>query len=73
MTCSSCQSLHVRVYPAELNIHHPGMEGLDKPSVWAFPYLTVCLDCGATQFSLTDDQVRELGESDSSRLKAKAA
>jgi hypothetical protein len=65
MTCTSCQSLNVRVYPAELNIHHPGMEGLDKPTVWAFPYLLICVDCGFTNFTLPDDQLRELIESDS--------
>ena len=62
MRCASCHSLNVRVYPAELNIHHPGMEGLDLPTVWAFPRLSICLDCGVTQFTLSDDQVRELIE-----------
>jgi len=30
--------------------------------VWVFPHLSVCLDCGLTQFTLSDDQVRELKE-----------
>jgi hypothetical protein len=62
MSCVSCQSLNTLVYPAELNIHHPGVEGLDKPTVWAFPHLSVCLECGVAQFRLSDDQVRELIE-----------
>ena len=62
MACLSCDSLTVRVYPAEVNIHHPGIEGIDLPTVWVFPHLSVCLDCGLTQFTLSDDQVRELKE-----------
>jgi len=73
MACVSCQSLNTRVYPAEMNIHHPGMEGLDKPSVWAFPHVLICHDCGFTHFTLPDHQVRELSESDSSRSGAAAA
>lgn len=60
MACVSCDSLNVRVYPAELNIHYPGREGIDLPTVWAFPSLLVCLDCGVTKFTLAEDQVREL-------------
>ena len=60
MACVSCHSLDIRIYPAELNIHYPGVEGLNMPTVWAFPRLSICLDCGVTQFRLADDQVREL-------------
>ena len=73
MSCTSCHSLNVRVYPAELNIHHPGIEGLDLPTVWAFPSLSVCLECGVTQFKLAEDQVRELREPDFSWSDAAAA
>ena len=60
MMCLVCQSSNQRTFPSELNIHFPGFEGLDRPTVWAFPRLLVCLDCGSTQFTLSDDQVREL-------------
>ena len=73
MACVSCHSLNTRVYPAELNIHHPGIEGLDMPTVWAFPYLSVCLDCGVTQFTLSSNQLGELREPDSSRSEVAAA
>ena len=62
MTCHSCHSSNHRTYPCELNIHFPGFEGLDRPTVWAFPRLLVCLDCGETTFTLSQDQVRELIE-----------
>ena len=33
-----------------MNIHFPGLHNLTKPSVWAFPKILVCLDCGFTEF-----------------------
>lgn len=60
MMCLVCQSSNQRTFPSELNIHFPGFEGLDRPTVWAFPQLLVCLDCGSTQFTLSDDQLKEL-------------
>jgi hypothetical protein len=60
MICVSCRSRNVSVYPAEINIHHPGREGIDMPTVWAFPLLSVCLDCGLTQFTLLGDQLCQL-------------
>jgi hypothetical protein len=65
MKCLSCDSINQSVFPAEVNIHFPGMENLNRPTVWAFPRLAVCLDCGMTQFTLSNDQVRELSEPDS--------
>jgi len=50
-------SLNLRIYPSELNIHFPGLEGLDRPMVWAFPKLVVCVDRGYPLFTLSDDQV----------------
>jgi len=37
-----------------MNIHFPGLKNLDKPSVWAFPQLLVCLDCGFTELRLQE-------------------
>ncbi|HTS56236.1 MAG TPA: hypothetical protein VMH03_01725 [Terriglobales bacterium] len=46
MPCKSCGSPNQSTFSAEMNIHLPGREGLDKPTVWIFPELLVCLDCG---------------------------
>lgn len=73
MMCLSCHSSNQRTFPSELNIHFPGFEGLNRPTVWAFPLLLVCLDCGFTQFALSGDQVDALTEADSSRSDAAAA
>ena len=64
MSCPSCHSENVREYPAEINIHFPGMKGLTIPTVWVFPKLLVCLDCGAAQFSLPDAERETLADRD---------
>ena len=58
MSCKGCQSDKQSVFHSEVAIHFPGLKGLDKPIVWVFPKLLVCLDCGVTEFSLPE---RELG------------
>ena len=35
-------------------IHFPGLRNIDKPVVWAFPTIVVCLDCGTAKFALTE-------------------
>ena len=62
--CSFCQSANLREFPAEINIHFPGMEGMTKPTVWVFPRLSVCLDCGVAQCSIADAELDRLAERD---------
>ena len=64
MQCISCKSANEREFPAEINVHFPGPEGLDKPTVWIFPHLRVCLDCGLTQFTMNEEQVQQLANCD---------
>jgi len=64
MLCHSCRSTSVRDYPAEINVHFPGIEGLNIPSVWAFPRLSVCVVCGAAEFTLTDVDRKALADRD---------
>jgi len=33
-------------------IHFSALEGLDKPPVWVFPKLLVCMDCGFTELAI---------------------
>ena len=58
--CSSCQSSNQREFTAEVNIHFPGMKGLDKPSVWVFLGSSICLDCGVAQFDVPDAELDQL-------------
>jgi hypothetical protein len=60
MRCKSCGSQNVRVFKGEIAIHFPGLEGLNEPIVWVFPELHVCLDCGQTEFTVPDGDLRRL-------------
>lgn len=64
MFCQSCRSEKVREYTAEINIHFPGIKGLDIPTVWIFPKLSVCLDCGVAQFKIPDAEAKALADRD---------
>ena len=60
MACSSCGSEKQAEFSAEMNIHFPGEKGFDKPVVWVFPKLQVCLGCGLTLFTIPDTELRLL-------------
>lgn len=65
MPCKSCESEHQSTFNAEVAIHSPGLKGLNKPIVWVFPKLVVCLDCGLTEFVIPETELRRLRESES--------
>jgi hypothetical protein len=50
-----------------MGVRLPGLENIDKPTVWVFPKLVVCLDCGRAEFTAPEDELAEL------RLLAKGA
>jgi hypothetical protein len=60
MACKSCQSSRQTEFPAEINVHFPGKENLDKASVCLLPKLWVCLDCGFTEFSVPESELLSL-------------
>ena len=62
MVCRLCQAENVTEFGAEINIHFPAQEGLDKPSVLVFPKLVVCLGCGFTHFTLPEPKLLQLAE-----------
>jgi predicted nucleic-acid-binding Zn-ribbon protein len=64
MACRSCASEKQARFTAEINIHFPGMKNLDKPSVFVFPTVIVCLECGFTEFSVTESELRLLSDVD---------
>jgi hypothetical protein len=57
MRCKSCQSESQQELSAEMIVHFSGLEGLDKPIVWVFPKLTVCMDCGFTEFAIPETEL----------------
>lgn len=72
-SCPFCQSGNQREFTAEVNIHFPGMDGLTKPTVLLFPRLSVCLDCGITQFLIPDAERKLLAADNSDGQSYKAA
>jgi len=50
MSCLLCASGNQAEFGGEILIHFRDLENLDKPSVWVFPKLFVCLDCGSSRF-----------------------
>jgi hypothetical protein len=60
MACVSCGSEKQTNFSAEMIIHFPGLEGIDKPVISVFPKLSVCLDCGCTLFTIAEPELRLL-------------
>ena len=57
MTCIGCQSDKQSAFNGEIAIHFPGLDGLDKPIVWVFPKLVVCLHCGFAEFAVPEREL----------------
>jgi hypothetical protein len=41
--CKSCGSVNQKKFSAEMGIHFPELKSIDKPVVWVFPEIVVCL------------------------------
>jgi hypothetical protein len=62
MACKGCGSNKQDEFAAEVAIHFPAPEGLNKPIVWVFPKLFLCLNCGKAEFVIPDNELRSLAE-----------
>jgi tRNA U54 and U55 pseudouridine synthase Pus10 len=60
--CKSCQSGNQGAFNSEVCIHFPGLENLDKPAVFTYPKIVVCLDCGHAEFSMPENELPSLVE-----------
>ena len=58
--CLSCSSKNQQLFSSEVAVHFPGLNGLNKPIVWVFPKMTVCIDCGVAQFSVPEKELQVL-------------
>jgi hypothetical protein len=63
MACKKCSSENQSTLKGDVAIHFPGLKGLDKPIVWVYPKLLVCLNCGFTEFAIPETDLRRLVES----------
>ena len=64
MSCKTCQSANQREFPAEVDVHFPGSENFTRATVWVFPKLLVCLDCGFVEFKIEKAELRVLRDPD---------
>ena len=62
MVCSVCGSEQQGKFHAEIAIHFPGLQGLNKPIVWVFPQLLICPHCGVAQFGIPETELALLAE-----------
>jgi hypothetical protein len=61
--CQSCSSVRLMEFRGEICLHFSGgLESLNKPLVWMLPQVVVCLDCGATQFTIPDEELKVIQE-----------
>ena len=66
MPCKSCGSVNQKKFSAEMGIHFPGLKDIDKPVVWVFVDVAVCLDCGTAEFAVPEEELRQLAKGDRS-------
>jgi hypothetical protein len=64
MPCKYCGSVNQAKFTGEVAIHLVELENIDKPIVWVFPELVVCLDCGNAEFAVAEAELRELAKID---------
>jgi hypothetical protein len=64
MPCKVCSSPNQSEFSAEMGIHFLGLKNIDKPVVWVFPKVVVCLDCGTAEFALPEAELRLLAKGD---------
>ena len=61
MICRHCESAR-KSFTGEIAIHFPGLDGLNRPLVWVFPEVKICLKCGAAEFLVPEQELRVLVE-----------
>jgi hypothetical protein len=57
MPCLMCASGKEAEFNSEISVHFPGVKNMDKPTVWIFPKLLVCLDCGFSWFTVPETEL----------------
>lgn len=64
MPCKSCASVNQSKFTAEMAIHFRGLKNIDKPIVWVFPEIVICLNCGTAEFAVPEAKLRQLARGD---------
>jgi hypothetical protein len=61
--CPSCRSNYQAEFGSEMIVHLSGRENRDKPGVWVFSKLSICLDCGFLQSKIPASELAQLAAS----------
>ncbi len=64
MPRKACGSVNQKKFSAEMGVHFPELKDIDKPVVWVFPEVVVCLDCGSAEFAIPEAELRQLAKGD---------
>ena len=59
--CFACGSSNLSQLRAEVALHIPGLKNIDKPTLFVFPDVRVCLDCGKACFTVPEIKRLTLG------------
>jgi hypothetical protein len=59
---SNARDRNQGAFNSEVCLHFPGLENLDKPAVFTYPKIVVCLDCGHAEFSMPENELPSLVE-----------
>jgi hypothetical protein len=57
MSCAVCGSGHQAEFKAEMVVHFAGLKNVDRPGVWVFPKLLICLNCGLSKFKVPEEEL----------------
>jgi hypothetical protein len=60
MACTGCHSRNQAEVNTEINIHYSGPAYIGDPGIFVYPKVTVCLDCGVSQFTLDGDELAQI-------------
>jgi len=61
MSCTCASANHAEL-TAEIMIHFQGFMHLQNPGVLTFSTVSICLDCGSTQFTIPETELKLLKE-----------
>jgi hypothetical protein len=73
MSCPECALSNQAEFSAEMVVHSSGLKNIDRPAVYVFPKILVCLDCGSARFIVPKSELASLADSVPTKIRALAA
>jgi len=70
MSCMLCTSDNQAEFTAEIMIHFSGRRNINNPGILLFPKVSVCLDCGSSEFTIPEDELQKVKAGDAQSTKA---